>query len=72
MFTVEQLEAEATNLAQQVEQSAANHHILVGKKLAVEAFLAEAKKTAALVDDVAKEVSVVAEGVEHVVDAVTA
>ncbi len=46
MFTVEQLESKVKELAAQVEQSAANHHILVGSKMTFEALLAEARKGA--------------------------
>jgi chaperonin cofactor prefoldin len=56
MWTVEQLEQEVAALAQQIDQSGANHHILVGKKMAVEAFLAEAKKAPAPVEVTAEPV----------------
>lgn len=46
MFTVEELEKKVAQLTAEVEQSAARHHILVGHKMSVEAFLAEARKEA--------------------------
>ncbi len=56
MFDVASLEAKVKELAAQVEQSAANHHILVGSKMTFEALLAEAKKDIQEVVDVAERV----------------
>jgi len=49
MWTIEQLEAKVRELVAQVEQSAANHHILVGSKMTFEGLLNEAKKAEGVV-----------------------
>lgn len=44
MWTIEELEKKVANITQQIEQSLANHHILIGSKLTLEGLLLEAKK----------------------------
>ncbi len=46
MFTIVDLEKRLANLAAQIEQSAANHHILCGAKMNLEGMILEAKKAA--------------------------
>lgn len=70
MFTVEQLEAKLAQLAQEVEQSAANHHILVGSKMTIQGFLAEAKKAAEVVSDVCTKVEQVCDTASAVAEVV--
>jgi hypothetical protein len=77
MWSIEELEKRLATLASQVEQSAANHHLLVGAKMQLEGLVMEAKKGAevvaaidpALVPDCSK-VEQVADVVEGVVEAV--
>lgn len=71
MFTVEQLEKKVAELAQQVEQSAANHHVLLGSKMTYEGLLLEARKAAATVATVANEVEKAIDVIEPVVEAST-
>jgi len=46
MFSVAELEKRIESISAQVEQSAANHHILLGSKATWVAILEEAKKVA--------------------------
>lgn len=55
MWTVEELEKRVANLAQQVEQSSANHHVLLGAKMSMEGLLMEAKNAAAATTPLADE-----------------
>jgi hypothetical protein len=72
MWTIEQLEAKAKELAGQVEQSAANHHILLGSKMTIDGLLLEAKKVAEVVAAVDPAVAPECAKIEHVIDAVEA
>ena len=49
MFTIEELEAKCKEMAMQIEQSAANHHVLLGSKATWDSILMEAKKVADMV-----------------------
>lgn len=49
MWNIEQLETRIKELAAQIEQSAANHHILLGSKMTYESLLGELKKGAEVV-----------------------
>jgi len=73
MWTIEQLEAKVKEMAGQIEQSAAQHHILVGSKLAFESMLSEAKKigdVVAIVDPALAPDVVATENIETAVEAV--
>ncbi len=53
MYTVEELEAKVKALQAQIEQSAANHHVLLGSKITWESMLADIRRTAEEVKDAA-------------------
>ncbi len=50
MWTIEQLETKVAEMTKQVEQSASQHHILLGSKLTFDGLLMEAKKAAEAVE----------------------
>lgn len=64
------LEKKVTELVAQVEQSAANHHMLLGSKMTWESLLAEAKKTATEVKSISETVEATAAAVEAALDKV--
>lgn len=68
MFTIEQLEAKVKEMVTQVEQSAANHHVLLGSKMTYEGLLLEAKKAAGVVGAVVPALAPEAAAVEAVAD----
>lgn len=61
MLTVEELEKKVAELAVQVEQSAANHHVLLGSKMTYDSLLLQAKKAAEVVKEVAEVTEAVAD-----------
>ncbi len=70
MWTVEQLEKKVAELTAQVEQSAANHHILVGSKMTFMGLLEEAKKAVQSIEVVADATMAIANAAETVAEAV--
>lgn len=54
MLSAELLETKVKELIAQIEQSAANHHILLGSKLTYDTLLEELKKPAVAVSDVSE------------------
>jgi hypothetical protein len=58
---IEQLEKDLANIAKAIDQSAANHNVLMGQKIALEHVIAKMKEAVV-------KVETVSEAVEQVVD----